>query len=174
MSKTTTTEKPIRAGVFSNIYVADRAVQLLVDEGFTHDEISVLCSDETKEQYFREFEHQQPAGTNTPAAAAICGTVGAAVGGIAAATAGMAIGDIAPLIMGSAAAATGGVLGGFVGAMMTRGGERELANFYNQSVVEGKIVVAVDVQGPDAEARLAHAAEILADTGSESVPLREG
>ena len=58
--------------------------------------------------------------------------------------------------------------------MMTRGVERELANYYNQSVEAGKLLVAVDLAGPDAPRRLIVAERVLADAGAEPAPLREG
>jgi hypothetical protein len=58
--------------------------------------------------------------------------------------------------------------------MMTRGIEKETANYYDQAVVGGKILVAVEHHGPQAEKRLAQAEQILAAAGAESVPLAEG
>src|SRR5688572_6565002 len=87
-------ERPVRAGVFDTVAKTEEAVQRLLAAGFSKDQITVVCSDETKERYFREFEHQQPAGTNTPAAAAIGGTVGASLGGLAAGAVGVATGGL--------------------------------------------------------------------------------
>ena len=55
------------------------------------------------------------------------------------------------------AAGTGGVAGGLVGAMMTRGVEKEMANFYNQEVTAGKILVGAEDHGPQQCRRLASA-----------------
>jgi hypothetical protein len=166
-------EKPFRAGVFGMVDRAEEAVTDLLASGFTVEQITVVCSDEFKERYFREFEHAQPAGTNTPAAAAIGGAVGAALGGISTAAASIATGLDAAAI-GGAGLWTGGVLGGFIGAMMTRGTENELSNFYQQGVPEGKILVAAEAHGPEAEAMLARASAILAEKGAEPLSLSEG
>jgi hypothetical protein len=61
-----------------------------------------------------------------------------------------------------------------VGAMMTRGVEKELANFYQQAVVEGRILVAADVNRQDTRRTAAKAAEVLAAAGAQPLPLREG
>jgi hypothetical protein len=58
--------------------------------------------------------------------------------------------------------------------MMTRGVEKELANYYQQAVVQGRILVAAEVEDATNESRLAKAAQILAEAGSEPLPMREG
>ena len=167
-------EEPIRTGIFSSIGAADQAVCKLLDAGFNQDQITVICSDQVREQYFREFEHQKPAGAKTPAAAAIGSAVGAAIGGATTVAAGVAGDAVALVAAGGAGAWTGGVLGGFLGAMMTRGTEKELANYYDQAVVQGKILVAAEDHGPDAPEKLARAAEIMSAAGADPLPLREG
>jgi hypothetical protein len=72
------------------------------------------------------------------------------------------------------AAAAGGVAGGFVGAMMTRGFEKELANFYQQAVLEGRILVAAEDKSPYAQESLARATRVLAEAGAQPLPLDEG
>ncbi len=167
-------EKPIRFGVFSTVSEARGAVSGLLNAGFSSAEITVICSDESKEVMFREFEHQEPAGTHTPAAATAGAVIGATLGGLAAVAGTVATGGVALLAAGGLAAWAGGVFGGLVGAMMSRGVERELANYYNQAVEAGKLLVAVDVTGPDAPRRLVLAERVLADAGAEPAPLREG
>jgi hypothetical protein len=171
--ESTTAELTMRIGVFSSLEAADKAVHGLLEAGFTRSEISVICSDATWQRHFREFEHQQPAGKNTPLAATLGGAIGAALGGLTAVAAGAATGGLALVAAGGAAAWTGGILGGFLGAMMTRGVERELADFYDQAVRKGKILVAAEAHGPRAPAQLARASEILAQAGAEPMPLQE-
>jgi hypothetical protein len=162
------------AGVFSSIDAATRAVHDLLAAGFTKEHITVICSDDTKERYFREFEHQDPAGTYTTRAVVIGGTIGAALGGLTVIGAAVATGGAALWAAGPITAWAGGITGGLVGAMMTRGVEKELANFYQQAVLDGQILVAAEDHGPGHEAGLARAAKILADAGALPVPLREG
>jgi hypothetical protein len=69
-------ERPIRVGVFDTVGAADHAVNKLLSAGFNQQQITVVCSDEVKEQYFKAYEHQQPAGAKAPAAAAIETAVG--------------------------------------------------------------------------------------------------
>lgn len=174
-SVTTPEQLPVEVGVFDTVDAARNAVFQLLDAGFTVEQISVVCSDETKKRYFREFEHQNPAGTNTPRAAVIGGTIGAVIGGLAVVGSAVATGSLALWAAGPIFAWTGGVAGGLVGAMMTRGVEKELANFYQQAVIAGQILVAVEDHQTDVhKARLDLAAQILADAGALPLPLRAG
>jgi hypothetical protein len=167
-------DRPFRAGVFETVPLAKEAVDALLAEGFAVEQITVICSDEVKEQHFREFEHTEPAGTNTPAAAAVGSAVGATVLGATTAGLGALIGPDAAAAMGGAGLWTGTIFGGFVGAMLSRGTENELADFYSQALQEGKILVAAEAHGPEAEAQLAKAAAVLAEKGAEPLPLAEG
>jgi len=170
----TTIEKlPVEVGVFRTVEAARNAVFQLLDGGFTAEQISVVCSDDTKERFFREFEHQKPAGTTTPKATVIGGTIGAAIGGLAVVGTAVATGSLALWAAGPIFAWTGGIAGGLVGAMMTRGFEKELANFYQQAVIDGHLLVAVEDHRDD-QTRLAKAAQILAEAGATPLPLREG
>jgi hypothetical protein len=170
----------LEVGVFPTVDGARGAVQGLLDAGFGKEHITVMCSDETKERYFHEFEHQEPAGTYTPTAAITGATIGALLGGASVVAASAATGGAAILAAGPITAWAGGVAGGLVGAMMTRGVEKELANFYQQAVVDGQILVAVeehsDGQSNSHSSRpsLPLAARILADAGAKPILLPKG
>ncbi|MGC3967283.1 MAG: hypothetical protein QM775_07905 [Pirellulales bacterium] len=168
-------DRPIRAGVFATMEAADRVVDRLFKAGFSAEEISVVCSEEAQRRHFGELAHDKPAGTYTPAAAVAGSVIGAALGGLVAVAGVMTTGGVGVLASGGIAAWSGGVVGGLIGAMMTRGFERELANFYDQAVTAGKIVVAVDIREPDGRMpRLAVADQIFRDEGAESLALPEG
>ncbi|HVT27946.1 MAG TPA: hypothetical protein VHE81_08025 [Lacipirellulaceae bacterium] len=170
MASTTPTKRrpgsSLEVGIFGSIDDARKAVHGLLAAGFTKDHITVLCSDEAKERNFREFEHQDPAGTHTPTAAIAGGTIGAIVGGLTVVASAIATGSLALWAAGPITAWAGGVTGGLVGAMMTRGIEKELADFYQQAVLDGQILVAAEDHGPNHSQRLAEAARILAESGA--------
>ena len=130
------TERKIefKAGVFDDVSAACRAVRELLASGFTKEHITVVCSDETKERFFAEFDHEQPAGTHTPTAALVGGSIGAALGGVAVIASAAVTGSLSLWAAGPITAWAGAVGGGLVGAMMTRGVERELADFYQQEI----------------------------------------
>ena len=164
----------LEVGVFDSIDDARKAVHALLGAGFSNEQITVVCSDETKEKYFSEFEHQHPAGTYTPSATIAGGTIGAVLGGLTVVASAIATGSLALWAAGPITAWAGGVAGGLVGAMMTRGVEKELANFYQQAVVSGQILVAAEAHGPDADRKLAAAAQVLSDAGAKPLPMNEG
>lgn len=174
MKSVDTSERPLEVGVFDTIDGARDAVRGLRAAGFTIGQITVVCSDETKERYFSEFEHQDPAGTHTPTATIAGGTIGALVGGLAVVASALATGSLALWAAGPISAWAGGVAGGLVGAMMTRGVEKELANYYQQAVMNGRILVAAEDHTDASASRLAEAARILATAGAKPMPLREG
>jgi hypothetical protein len=102
------------------------------------------------------------------------GAIGATLGGLTALTGIVATGGIGLLATGAIGAWAGGAFGGLIGAMATRGVEKETADFYDQAVVRGKILVAAEDHGPDQQARLAVASRVLDEAGAEPLPLREG
>ena len=174
MATATTINRPIAVGIFDTVEGAQHAVEGLLKAGFAILQITVVCSDETKERYFREFEHQKPAGTISTSTAVTGSAIGMLVGGLTAIVSTVATGGLAILAAGPLAAAAGGVAGGFIGAMMSRGVEKELANFYQQAVLEGRILVAAEDHGPSAELSLSRATRVLAEAGSQPLPLKEG
>ncbi len=165
---------PVRAGIYSTLQTADYVVQRLLAAGFLKEEVTVICSDETREKHFREFEHQDPAGSKAPSTVLAGTTIGAAVGSLAAIAMGAVTGTVPLIIAGAAGISGGSAIGGFLGAMLTRGDEKELSNFYDQAVRSGRILVGVEAHGPDAAAKLQQAAAIFHESGAEPVPLPEG
>jgi len=167
-------QRPIRVGVFTHLENADRAVEQLLMAGFHRDHLMVVCSDQYVRNHFRNIPQEKPAGSNTPKAVAVGGSIGAGLGGLAELAVGAATGGIGLLAAGGLALWTGGVLGGLVGAMMTRGVEKEVANFYDQALQKHQILVAAEAQEPDLEASLVRAEQIFAEAGAEPLPMREG
>jgi predicted ABC-type sugar transport system permease subunit len=87
---------------------------------------------------------------------------------------GLAVGGPALVVLGGAGLVTGAVVGTFLGAMLSRGTEKEAADFYDQAVERGKLLVVVEIHQPGADERLAVAERLLADAGAEPLPLPEG
>jgi hypothetical protein len=165
-----TDEKAIRAAVFREVQTVEEVTHQLLQCGFTREQISVLCSEEAKERHFRHFEHEDPAGTHTPEAAAQGGAAGAFFGGLV--TVGLATATGLPLLAAGPSFLIGGaVAGGFIGAMRTRGEEGALADYYDQALTRGDLLVAVEDQEPGNELRLQRAEQIFADAGASSFPL---
>jgi hypothetical protein len=173
--KTMTTRsaaKPIRAAVFSRLNDADHAVHKLLEGGFTKDQITVVCSDEAIERHFKEYEHEDPAGVHTGQGIAAGGAIGAGLGGFAVLV-GVTTTGGAGLVAAGALLALG-IAGPFIGAMMTRGIEKEAADFYDQALTRGQILVAVEDHSERRSDALAIAEKVFHETGAEPLKLSEG
>ncbi len=169
-SQSSTKGKPFCIGIFTNVAQADQAVAGLLTAGFDKDHITVICSNQVKEQHFRAFEHEHLAGTDTPLTATAGGAIGALLG-VASTVMIASTGGIALVVLGPLLATTGAIVGGFVGAMTTRGMDRELVNYYEQAVTSGKILVAAESHGADASTKLVEAERILAKGGTHPIRL---
>lgn len=165
--------RPIRAGVFDDPAQAEQAIAGLRRAGFAQEQITVVCADRRVRERFRAYRHQDPAGAHTTGWTLGGGILGAAAGGLAGtamAASGGAIGLVAAAGLGLGA---GGMAGSFAGAMLTRGFEKEAANFYDQEVQRDQILVAAQA-GDQSPWLLAAAEEVLAQAGAAPVPLLEG
>ncbi len=167
-------DKPVRMAVYDTVPQAERVVHELLAVGFTHDEISVLCSDAHKTAHFHDVQTPARAGSHTTKGILTGTAVGAAVGGLALAVSAIVTGGASLLIGGGALIAGGALAGSFTGAMASRGFEPEMVNYYDQAVRRGKLLVAVEIPGDNNEARLAQAQRILERGGAESMPSVEG
>jgi hypothetical protein len=169
------TDRPIRAGIFESESSADRAVAGLLEAGFRKERISVVSARPIAQRADHvEVGNEPPAGAHTAGAVAAGGAIGSVLGGLTvaigvAATGGLGLLAVGPLL---GAAATGGVFGSFVGAMLTRGFEEEVANYYDQALTKGQYLVSVEREegGPPLEA----ADAVFQRAGVASLPMRKG
>lgn len=161
-----TLNKPIQAAVFETVSEAQQAVSRLRQAGFTVKEISVLSSDESKLKPFARYVDEEPAGANTDEALATSGAVGLGLGTAAAATAIVTTGGAALFVIGAFAGIA--AAGTFVSTMLTRGTESTLADYYDQSITHGKLLVAVEIDDP---ARQKLASEIFDELRAPPQPL---
>jgi hypothetical protein len=166
-------EYPVRAGIFSNIDDAKRLLRLLSDAGFSWEHVSVFCSEDKKQRLFPP-ELQQPLSRTVENQAlnaigwVLFGLTGFALGAALLSSAGTAI-----VIMGAYAGLAAG--GTVAGLMATRGFESEAADYYDQAVQAGRILVAVEVRGtgPEIDSRRNTAARLIAEAGAEPIPLAD-
>lgn len=174
MSKTSQEkERPVRAGVFETLSKAEQAFKSLTDAGFTQEELTVICSNELQQKHFPSKVSKE--GDPTSANAAATGSLlGGILGGLTAAAGLATVAGIPVVIAGSLASAlTGGTVGGLTGMMVDRGFDKEAADYYDQAVSEGKILIAAE-PADASPARLEAAANSLRDAGAEPMSLLEG
>lgn len=144
-------EKRMLTGMFRDRDSTEGAYRSLRDRGYTDDEINVLMSDETRDKYYSagntELEGNK-ALEGTGAGAAIGGTLGAIIGGIAAIGTNVLIPGLGlvvwgPIAAGLAGAGAGGLTGGLVGALIGWGIPEDRAKEYETGIREGGTVLGV-------------------------------
>jgi hypothetical protein len=168
MTTSTTTHTVV--GLYNGRGQAERAVQDLVNEGFSRDDVSVLApgtvaassADTPNIGPIAELGSDMTAGT------------GAAIGGFAGFIAGMAalaipgIGPVlaaGPLAAGIMGAGLGAAAGGIAGALKSHGIPETHAGRYSEAVGRGGCLVMVQTS----ENRVDHAADVLDRNGAVSV-----
>lgn len=163
------TTQPIRMSVFDTVEEASRAIDALRDAGFQRHEINVVCSDPSLAVYFAEYVDQQPAGKRTPRALSRAVMLYAALA---------AVGITVALFSQSATAVAvlcallgAGLLATFSAPMMTRASERELSDYYDQALLPGKLLVAVDLKDDAPPEKLAAADRVFDRTAGGHVGL---
>jgi hypothetical protein len=92
------------------------------------------------------------------------------LGGLFALTGLVATGGVGLAVAGAMLGA--GVTGSFIGAMLTRGVEKEAADFYDQQLRRGQILVVVDRHGVSPS--LDDADRIMREAGAVPFSLRDG
>ncbi len=167
-----TVDKPFRVGTFDTVAQATRAVRSLLAAGFSKDQLVVLCSDKSREEFFATLVAPEVAEPHSGALVGAGGAIGATIGGALLSAAGLATGGAGLLAAGTVLVLTGGALTGALAADHFAGGT--LTDYYAQSVQPGKILVAVEIEDEKQAPRLAEAERILAAAESGPVALTAG
>lgn len=170
---TSPTETPVRVAVFERLQRADAAVAALCAAGFPTDRISVVCPEERAHEFAAPVEARAPAGSHAAEGVLGGGAIGAVLGGLAAAVGLTASGGMGLLVVGPlvGASGAGAVAGGLVGAMASRGLEPDLADFYDQEIGRGRVLVAVDTTPAKGVPPAARADEVFAAAGARALDL---
>jgi hypothetical protein len=92
---------------------------------------------------------------------------------LAAAAALVTSGGVAVVAAGHlvASLAMGGIAGGFIGAMTSRGVDKEAAEYYEQSIEKGKILVVAEDKSDQGPKKLRAAEKQFEQAGAEPVSL---
>lgn len=160
---------PIRVGVVSSTDQARQVVQGLLKAGMTREQITVMCSDRTIAEQFRDYQHAEPAGTVALRVTALGAKLGLALGAAGTVIWWLASHDglvVAPILIPGSAA-----FGCMVGAMASEGMTGELAEYYEHSVETGKLLVAATVHGDRPGDKLAAAERVFRDAGVHAIEL---
>jgi len=144
-------ESGLLTGMFRDRESTESAYKSLRDRGYSDDEINVMMSDETRDKFYADGDSElsdNKALEGTGAGAAIGGTLGAIIGGIAAIGTNVLIPGLGlvvwgPIAAGLAGAGAGGLTGGLVGALIGWGIPEERAQQYETGIREGGTVLGV-------------------------------
>jgi hypothetical protein len=160
-------DQAIRAGFFSTVAAADRAVRNLRAAGFTKDELAVICPEKFKDQFTADVPEAKEQGSSATEGMAAGGAFGATLGGIALIAAAIGTGGLALVPAAAVLIGGGAIAGTFSGLVLADGYSRGVGEYYEQAIQLGKIVVGVDIEGADSQSRLDRAAHILAEAGAD-------
>jgi hypothetical protein len=157
-------------GIYSSRATAEAAVDQFTAAGFSHQDVSVLMSDnQGSKEFATEKNTKAPEGTTTGVG------VGGAIGGTLGLLAGigaLAIPGVGPLIaagpiMGALAGlGVGGAVGGIVGALVGMGIPEYEAKRYEGRVKDGGILLSVHCDSSD---EISRAKDLLKATGAEDI-----
>jgi hypothetical protein len=161
-------------GLFPDRVSAEHALVDLRASGFDTQRMGIVMRDPNEA---RETGASQ--GVTSTAGAVTGGVIGGTLGAVLAATGTLVIPGIGPFISGGilATALAGGAAGWLVGGLVGLGLSRDEAQYYQGRVEQGGVLITVDPQGRDEEARqilLKHGAENLdAEAPWSRMPARE-
>jgi hypothetical protein len=149
----TTGRKPIVTGLFTDRESAERAYQSVASRGYSSDDTNVIMSDETRSRFYPEgSEHTSALADKTMEdagkGAAIGGTLGAIIAGIAAIGTSVLLPGLGLVVAGPLAAAlvgagAGGLTGGLLGALIGSGVPEEHAAEYESGIKNGGVYMGV-------------------------------
>lgn len=138
-------------GLFRDKESAEQAYRSLINKGYSPDEITVLMSEETRKEHFKDDKSSNLGNKSLEGAgagSAIGGTIGAIAGALAAVGASIAIPGVGlvvagPIVAALTGAGAGGLTGGLIGALIGAGIPEEKAKAYEEGIKEGSIVMGV-------------------------------
>jgi hypothetical protein len=157
-------------GIYRDRQHVEEAVDMLLDNGFRSEDISVLLPDNVGT---KDFAHEK--NTKAPEGATTGATTGAVAGGTLGLLAGigaLAIPGLGPFIaagpiMGAlAGAGAGGVVGGLIGALVGMGIPEYEAKRYEGMVRQGRVLLSVHCDNSDWVGR---AKKLLEQTGAQDI-----
>lgn len=145
-------EHGILSAIFYESDDAESAYRETRDRGYEADEITVLMSEQARDEYFPAEDVVVEEESKTLEGTGAGGAIGAAVGAIAGAMAavgttvvipGLGLVVAGPLAAALAGAGAGSVTGGLIGALVGAGMTEERATIYRTAIEEGGIVMSV-------------------------------
>lgn len=144
--------------VFKTREEADKAFEELRERGYSDADINVMMSDETRDRYFANKDHDTALGDkvaeNAGKGSLIGGGIGALVGALAAIGTnvllpGLGLVVAGPLAAGLAGAGAGAATGGLIGALTGAGVPEDEARIYENDIKDGGIYMGFKPRNED-------------------------
>ncbi len=145
-------DKRLVTGIFPNRDSAEKAYTSAAGRGYSHDDLNVVMSDDTRKRYFSDGSAKTELGTKAAEGAGIGGAIGGTVGAVAAAIAaigtsvvipGLGLIVAGPLAAALAGAGAGAATGGLVGALVGWNIPEERVKQYDEAIKNGGILMGV-------------------------------
>jgi hypothetical protein len=146
-------------GLFNDRDSAERAYSTLTSRGYSHEEANVIMSDETRSKFYPDGSlHTSDLADKTMEdagkGAAIGGTLGAIIAGIAAIGTSVLLPGLGLVVAGPLAAAlvgagAGGLTGGLIGALVGHGVPEEHAAEYESGIKNGGVFMGVNARSDE-------------------------
>lgn len=165
----TASNETLRVGIFDRFDRANTALDELIEAGVDRERLSIVSPNQGP-SIPEGVERIDPKDGSKAASAAAGATVGSVIGGLTAAVGAALTGGAGILVAGALlqGGAAMGVAGGFVGAMMARGLEPDIADFYNRALEDGNVLVAVEASDVAGQPSLEEVGAILKRLGARS------
>lgn len=139
-------------GVFRDRMTAEQAMSSMENAGISHDQISLVMSDEARGNYF-DIKESSKVDEGAAAGAGVGGLLGA-IAGIAFAAGTIAIPGVNLVVTGALVSALAGLgagatAGGLIGGLIGAGIPEHEAKVYEEEIKSGNVLVAVKCKDAD-------------------------
>lgn len=157
-STTNSSANRMLTGMFRDRDSAERAYNSLSTRGYSHEDVDVIMTDDTRKTHFGDDTAHTELGNKAMEGAgtgsAIGGTLGAIVGAVAAIGTNLLIPGLGIVVAGPIAAAlagagAGGLTGGLIGGLIGHGIPEDRAKRYEEGLKSGHIVMGVRPRNDD-------------------------
>ncbi len=151
----------IVTAIFHDRHDADRAYSALLSSGVRADDISVVMSEDTRKNHYKDKDTEMgnKAAEGAGVGGAVGGTIGGILGAIAAAAApivfpGVGIVLSGPLAAALAGAGAGGLGGSLLGGLIGAGIPEERVKHYEEGIKQGGVLIGVHTHSEAEEDRI--------------------
>jgi len=163
-------QKHVRAGIFESPDKVEEVLPKLRAAGFGVDQISIFTSDPELQERFRPYLDESVEESENDSKMSTVGKASLGLGGAAAIATMVTSAGTSIFVIGAFSGIA--VLGTFVALMLSRGVKKETADFYEQEIQAGRILVVVGADDNDSDDQLARAEETLLQHGASSFELQ--